>query len=135
MVIDLTNFSITFSALTYASQCTITTQDSFKALREDNLRSLTRAHFEYKAVCGVVCATIETLSERVERKMLILNLQLALFGCEAFKAAVDDLRARHLMKFARHEVEALKERAEKKDEKNEAIVALKDLFQFVGNRS
>lgn len=67
--------------------------------------------------------------------MLILNSQLAFFGCEAFKVAIDDLGARHVMDFARHEADVLKELAKKEDEKDEDIVALKNLFQFVGKRS
>ncbi|QGI69401.1 hypothetical protein CEK26_013358 [Fusarium fujikuroi] len=60
---------------------------------------------------------------------------LAYFGCEAFKAAIDDLDARHVMDFARHEADVLEELAKKENEKDEDIVALKNLFQFIGKRS
>ncbi|VTT81220.1 unnamed protein product [Fusarium fujikuroi] len=86
-------------------------------IKVSNLRSFTRAHFELKAVPGIVYVTKETLSET------------------AFKAAIDDLDARHVMDFARHEADVLEELAKKENEKDEDIVALKNLFQFIGKRS
>ncbi|CZR49747.1 uncharacterized protein FPRO_14776 [Fusarium proliferatum ET1] len=100
-------FRILFTALTHASKRQIRKQASFEDLKEAELHSLTRAHFELQDVHGMVCA------------------KLALFGCEAFKA-VNDLSARHVIKFARHEAEALRELTEKEDEQNEHIVALKN---------
>ncbi|KAF4502834.1 hypothetical protein FAGAP_944 [Fusarium agapanthi] len=102
------NFHILFSALTYAGKCRIRKQTRIKGLLKANLRSLTRAGSEYKAVPTMVCT------------------ELALFRYRVSKAAIDDLSARRVMDFARHEADALRELEEEEGGANEDIVALKD---------
>ncbi|KAF5973470.1 hypothetical protein FBULB1_8295 [Fusarium bulbicola] len=63
---------------------------------------------EYKAVSAIVCT------------------ELALFRYRVSKAAIDDLSARRVMDFARHEADALRELEKEEGEANEDIVALKD---------
>ncbi|CZR49751.1 uncharacterized protein FPRO_14772 [Fusarium proliferatum ET1] len=106
-------FRILFTALTHASKRQIRKQASFEDLKEAELRSFTRAHFKLKTVPGIVCAKV------------------AFFGCEAFKAAIDDLGTRRVMDFARHEADVLEELAKKEDEKDEDIVASKNSVNWM----
>ncbi|KAF5707512.1 hypothetical protein FMUND_11045 [Fusarium mundagurra] len=78
-------------------------QCSFKDLKKDNLRSLRRrADFEYKEVPGMGCAKL------------------------AFRAAINDLQARRVIDFARHEADALRRLMKEEDEENRDNLALKD---------
>ncbi|SCV61189.1 uncharacterized protein FFFS_15758 [Fusarium fujikuroi] len=105
---------IIYNALSYASKQQIKKHHSFKDLKKvSDLRSFTRAHFKLKTVPGIVCAKV------------------AFFGCEAFKAAIDDLGTRRVMDFARHEADVLEELAKKEDEKDEDIVASKNSVNWM----
>ena len=52
----------------------------------------------------------------MKKKSAGINLQIALFGCEAFRAAAPDLDAHHLLKFIRQEVQELERLNTKKND-------------------